>query len=210
MSNKTRTRLGIDARRAQLVEIGLELFSSRPYENVWVEEVAERAGVSRGLLYHYFPTKRDFYVAVVQAASAKFQDLAQPDPELPPLERLRTAVTAYVDLAEEQRHGMLTTHRAGLGADPKVRKILDRGRERQAKRIAQQVAGVPDPPETLHVAIRGWLRLMSAAVVDWLERPTVDRDRMIDFLVRSFVGIVLAARQADPELDRLMPPPLYP
>ena len=210
MSNKTRTRLGVDARRAQLVEIGVELFSTRPYENVWVEEVAERAGVSRGLLYHYFPTKRDFYVAVVQAASATFQELAQPDPALPPLERLRAAVTAYVDLAEEQRHGMLTTHRAGLGADPKVRRILDRGRERQTKRIAQQVAGVSDPPETLHVAIRGWLRLMSAAVVDWLERPTVDRDRLIDFLVRAFVGVVLAARQADPGLDKLMPPPLYP
>ena len=210
MSNKTRTRLGVDARRAQLVEIGLELFSSRPYEEVWVEEVAERADVSRGLLYHYFPTKRDFYVAVVQAASAKFQELARPDPDLPPLERLRAAVTAYVGLAEKQRHGMLTTHRAGLGADSEVRKILDRGRERQTKRIAQQVTGVPDPPETLHVAIRGWLRLMSAAVVDWLERPAVDRDHLIDFLVRSFVGIVLAARQADPELDKLMPPPLYP
>ena len=63
-----RQRLTVDARREQLLGLGMELFSTRAYEEVWIEEIAERAGVSRGLLYHYFPTKRDFYVAVARAA----------------------------------------------------------------------------------------------------------------------------------------------
>ena len=188
MSNKARTRLGVDERRAQLVEIGVELFSSRPYEDVWVEEVAERAGVSRGLMYHYFPSKRDFYVDVVRAASARFQELAAPDESLPPLERLRASVAAYVALAEEQRHGMLTTHRA---RDPEVLAVIDEGRERQAARIVEQVAGTADAPPVLHVAARAWLRLMTATVVDWLERPELEREELVEFLVGAFNGVVV-------------------
>ena len=179
----------MDARRTQLLEIGVELFASRPYEDVWVEEVAERAGVSRGLMYHYFPSKRDFYVEVVRAASARFQELAAPDASLPPLERLRASVEAYVALAEEQRHGMLTTHRAG---DPEVLAVIDEGRERQAARIVEQVAGTDDAPRILHVAARAWLRLMTATVVDWLERPELEREELVEFLVGAFNGLIVA------------------
>src|SRR6266480_4589396 len=70
-----RTRLDIDVRRQQLVEIGSELFAKRPYDEVWVEEIAAAAGVSRGLLYHYFPTKRDFFVAVVRQQFAHVAEL---------------------------------------------------------------------------------------------------------------------------------------
>src|SRR5437879_6222914 len=67
----SRRRLSVDQRRAELLRIGMELFSTRAYEEIWVEEIAELAGISRGLLYHYFPTKRDFYVAVSRAAAAQ-------------------------------------------------------------------------------------------------------------------------------------------
>ena len=66
-----RRRLSVDDRRDELLRVGMELFSTRAYDEIWVEEIADRAGVSRGLLYHYFPTKRDFYVAVNRAAAAE-------------------------------------------------------------------------------------------------------------------------------------------
>src|SRR5436853_7646623 len=85
----TRTRLDIDLRRQQLVEVGMELFAKRPYDEVWVEEIAAAAGVSRGLLYHYFPTKRDFFVAVVRAQLERLAELTTPDTSKPALESLR-------------------------------------------------------------------------------------------------------------------------
>jgi AcrR family transcriptional regulator len=207
VATRPRTRLDVDARRAQLIEIGLELFSSRPYDEVWIEEVAQRAGVSRGLLYHYFPTKRDFYVAVVRSVSDTVRDLAEPDPGLPPLARLRASIDAYIDFAEQNRHGMLTTHRAAIGADPEVRAILAGNQAEATRRIVAQVAGGAEVPATLTVAINGWLRLMSSSVVDWLESPSVERGLLRDFLTNAFVALVFAARGADPELDARLPPP---
>ncbi len=64
-----RRRLAPEQRRAQLLDIGARLFADRPYEDVWIEEVAELAEVSRGLMYHYVPTKRDFFAAIVERES---------------------------------------------------------------------------------------------------------------------------------------------
>src|SRR5207253_2394425 len=105
MAARTRNRLGNDERRAQLLEVGLELFSTRPYDGVPINEVAARAGVSRGLLYHYFPTKRDFYVDIVRAAIADAYEFSEPDPNLPPLERLRASVDAWLDYVESNAAG---------------------------------------------------------------------------------------------------------
>ena len=62
-----RTRLQVDIRRQQLLELGLELFAHQTYDGLSIDEIAKRAGVSKGLLYHYFPSKRAFYVAAVTA-----------------------------------------------------------------------------------------------------------------------------------------------
>lgn len=66
-----RTRLSPEKRKAQLTEIGLELLATRPIHEVALDEVADRAGISRTLLFHYFPTKSDFYAAVVERAGQR-------------------------------------------------------------------------------------------------------------------------------------------
>ena len=74
-----RARLDVDARRRQLLALGTALFGSRPYDEVSIDEVARTAGISKGLLYHYFPTKRDFYVATVREAAA---ELVEPNQDV--------------------------------------------------------------------------------------------------------------------------------
>ncbi len=78
MTDTSRARLSLDERRQQLLDLGLELFSQRPFEDISVEDIADAAGISRGLLYHYFPSKRDFYVAVVRVAAAELRALIEP------------------------------------------------------------------------------------------------------------------------------------
>ena len=67
----TRRRLSPEERRTQLLDLGDELFASAPYDEVHIEKVAEQAGVSRGLLYHYFPTKRSFFAALVRRGTER-------------------------------------------------------------------------------------------------------------------------------------------
>src|SRR5215208_6266504 len=64
-----RLRRSADDRRAQLVQIGLELLPTTPVQELTIDEVARRAGISRSLLFHYFATKRDYYTAVTRAAA---------------------------------------------------------------------------------------------------------------------------------------------
>src|SRR5262245_65848066 len=74
MGPTPRTRLDRDARRAQLVQLGLEMLSTRPLDKVAIDDIAAEAGISRGLLFHYFPTKRDYHVAVARAAAQELLD----------------------------------------------------------------------------------------------------------------------------------------
>src|SRR6266550_7663256 len=143
----SRRRLSVDERREELLRIGMELFSTRAYEEIWVEEIAERAGVSRGLLYHYFPTKRDFYVAVSRMAAEEVRELTEPDPRLPPIEQVRAGVDAFLRKAEERSEGFLTAYRGSLSGDPEVRAIVEKGRQAQADRILVAFAGKGPSPD---------------------------------------------------------------
>ena len=93
MANAPRTRLEPEARRAQLVELGLRMLDSRPLDQVTTDAVAAAAGISRALVFHYFPTKRDFHVAVAEAAGEELLARTAPDPALPPSERIAVRVT---------------------------------------------------------------------------------------------------------------------
>src|SRR5947209_18989886 len=100
-----RVRLDADARRSQLIELGLTMLSGQPLERVAIDDIAEAAGISRGLLFHYFPSKRHFHVAVVQAAADRLMALTEPEPEPEPNDgtpadgtaRLRAARGVFVD-----------------------------------------------------------------------------------------------------------------
>src|SRR5258707_4037345 len=98
---RTRRRLSVDERREELLRVGMRLSSTRAYDELWVEEIAEQAGISRGLLYRYFPTKRDFYVEVTRTAAAEAGQLTAPDASQPADEQLRAGIDAFLRYAEE-------------------------------------------------------------------------------------------------------------
>src|SRR2546430_6515128 len=144
-----RVRLDLDERREQLMRIGLELFSTNSYDAVSIDEIAARAGISKGLLYHYFPSKREFYVAGVRAAAAQLREVVEPDPELPPPERLRVSLEAYLDYVEHHAEGYIALMRGGIGSDAEGRQVVEGSR---AGIIARSIAHLPlpsDPPTLL-------------------------------------------------------------
>jgi AcrR family transcriptional regulator len=194
-----RRRLSVDERREELLRVGMELFSSRPYEEIWVEEIAERAGVSRGLMYHYFPTKRDFYVAVNRAAAAEVGELTAPTRSLPLAERLRAGIDAYLRYAEAHPHGFLTAYRGSLAGDPEVRATVEEGRERQSARILEAFDSDREPTALLRLAAYGWTAMAQAVTADWLWRRALRRDAVRDLLADALMSTISAAANASAE-----------
>src|SRR5579871_6959824 len=93
---KRAARLDVDERRAQLLSLGLAMFSERSYDEVSIDDLARAAGVSKGLLYHYFPTKRDLYVAALEEAARRLVDATTQDRAGTPEERLRRGLGTYL------------------------------------------------------------------------------------------------------------------
>src|SRR6476619_3542879 len=92
-----RTRLHPETRRSQLLDLGVRLFATRSLDELSIDVLAEEAGISRGLLYHYFGNKHAFHEAVVRRAADDLIEQTAPPAQGAPLERLLASVTAYVD-----------------------------------------------------------------------------------------------------------------
>lgn len=185
-NGRKRTRWTTEARRGQLLQIGAELFAERPYDEVQITEVADLAEVSRGLLYHYFPTKQDFAIAITQSACGHVFAETQPDPDQPPDEQVRAVLDAYLGFAAENAYGYRAMHR-GLIADPQVRAIRQRDLADHERRVLALLSPGAEPPAVLRTAVRGWLAFVIAVVLDWLEFRTVSRDEAIEVCIRALL-----------------------
>src|SRR4051812_13915895 len=97
----TRRRLTPDARRAELLRAGERVFAAHPYEDVSIEDIAESAGVSKNLLYHYYSGKRELYLATIRAASDEMLRRTEPDLSLEPIPRLRASIDQHLEYVEE-------------------------------------------------------------------------------------------------------------
>jgi AcrR family transcriptional regulator len=191
-----RARLSTDARREQLVALGIDIFSERPFDEVSIDDIAAAAGISKGLLYHYFPSKRDFYVAVVRSAAGEMEALTEPDRSLEPRERLAAALERYLEYVETHARGYATVLRAGIGSDPAVAEVVEEVRRVMVARLLEDLPGTAEPPVALRVAVRGWVGFVEAASLDWLEHRGLDRDDLREMLVAALDGALSAAGAA--------------
>lgn len=182
-------RLDVDVRRAQLLEVGARLFTEHGYDGVSMSEVARAAGISKGLLYHYFPGKRAFFVATLEAAADELRGLTATDPALPPLDQVAQAVDAYlawIDAHADSYARLLQS----AGALSDVATLVERMRDETAGRIVAGLAAGAEPSPTLRAAVHGWLWFMDGACTQWLaDGREPPRDALRDLLV----GVLAAA-----------------
>jgi AcrR family transcriptional regulator len=188
-----RSRLDVDERRRQLVALGMELFSARPYDAVSIDELAREAGISKGLLYHYFPTKRDFYLATVREAARQLLDRTATPQKMDPLERLRAGLDAYLDYVAEHGPAYSALLRSGIGADAEVAAVVD---ETRAAFVTRLLEGSPfDVRGPLaRVALRGCVGFVEAATLEWVEdRRGVKREALRELLVQVLLRLLETA-----------------
>lgn len=193
---RTRRRLSTEERREQLLSVGARLFSESPYDDVWIEQVAGIAGVSRGLLYHYFPTKRDFFAAVVERESERMLRMTAAVPGVPVREQLTAGLDAYLEYVEAHAHGYRAFHRADAAGDQAVRRVYQRALAAQERQILAALAADPEfgpalenRPDT-RIAVRGWLAFTTAVCLEWLRGSELGRAQVRDLCARALLGVL--------------------
>lgn len=186
---RRRVRLDVDARRSQLIEHGLRAFSQQPYDSVSIDAIANELGISKGLLYHYFPTKRDFYVAVVRASSAQMVARTSIEGALPADERLQKGVSAWLDYITEHAPAFVALMRGGIGFDPEVAQVIDDTRRAMLERFLS-LQGMDRPPAALRAAFWGWLGFCEAVSIDWLQHKDRERAEVHAQLCSAAVALV--------------------
>lgn len=199
-----RTRLSVDERREQLIALGEELFSARPFDEISIDDIAARAQISKGLLYHYFGSKRDFYVAVVSAGVRTLRAVTAVPDTIPEPERTERSLDAYLAYVEAHAAGYEQLMGSGGGADPEIAAIIDGARREFAARVLVGLRrtgtdwGAGDAPPLLRSAVRGWVGMVEAASLDWVGHRDVPRATLCRFLLLALASTVRAALTGAP------------
>jgi AcrR family transcriptional regulator len=191
VATRPRTRLGPEQRRAQILDCARRLFRERTYASVSIEEIAREAGVARGLVNHYFGTKRELYLEVVR-------DLVRlPPPPLPsradgrPLEDVAAeSVDLWLRSVWKNRRTWLAAVGAqGFGRDAELEAITDQAREVTVDRMVA-VLGVADGGRAeVRAVLRSYGGLAEAATLEWLERGTLTREQVRLLLSDALVSL---------------------
>ena len=203
-------RLDGDARRREILAAARKLVSERGYSAVSTTELANEAGVARGLINHYFGTKRELYVEVVREM-VRFR--SQPVPEYvdgaTPRQRLEESIERWLEMVARNREAWLAAIGAeGLGHDPEIEAVLDEAREEATQRLIEVLGLGPAsaaPPE-LHAVLRAYGGMAEAATREWLERDRWSREQVAAFLKEALPRLIGEAYEAIPARTDDKPP----
>ncbi|GAA1924996.1 TetR/AcrR family transcriptional regulator [Nocardioides marmoribigeumensis] len=201
MAHMTRTRLSPVERRAQLLDLGMVLLAERGLDDLSIDVLAEHAGISRGLLYHYFSDKRDFHLAVLRRMSEEVVAITAPPTGGTPMTRMMASLEAYVGFVGTNRAAYASFLRAARSGDAEFHQIYEESRTALLDRIfevsdAEELAalGLYDDPRG-HLLVRGWSALVEETVMAWLEDPAgLSREELLTLLTAALPGITLAVQ----------------
>lgn len=180
-------RLENDERRAQLLALGRKAFAAHPYDEVAIDTLAAKAKLSKGLFYYYFPTKRDLYIAVVEATAREMNEalIASVQSKTTPRERASAGVDAYLEHVAKHGHAFVSLMRGGIGADPEMAKVLEKVRSELLDKFmhGQPISAFLQTKPLSRIAIRSWIGMVEAASVEWLASTDLPKEPVRDLLV---------------------------
>ncbi|WP_281155494.1 TetR/AcrR family transcriptional regulator [Streptomyces sp. HYC2] len=204
MTTGVRRRMGVEERRQQLIAVALELFSRRSPDEVSIDEIASAAGISRPLVYHYFPGKLSLYEAALKRAS---DDLAGrfAEPHEGPLgARLLRVMRRFFDFVDEHGPGFSALMRGGPAVGSSTTNaLIDSVRQAAYDQILSHL-GVEEPPARLELVVRSWISLAESTALIWLDGRRIPRAELEVQLVHDFGALVAVSAAHDEEMGALM------
>ena len=186
-------RLETDERRAQLLELAKRAFSDRSYDDVSIDDLASEAKISKGLLYHYFPTKRDLYVAgLTEIADELVAAITNVPEDQPPIDRVRTSLDAYLGYITRHAQAFISLMRGGIGSDPDVATVIDGVRQRLFDAFLGNSPFAPllAGDARFQTAVRGWIGFVEHASLDWAANPRLSREDLREYLTQILFEIM--------------------
>lgn len=187
-----RTRMSPEQRRAQLIELGVTQLAGKHAADVSLDDVAEAAGVSRALVFHYFESKQDFYVAVLREQSKRMLERTAPDlAGDDPIAILRESLSAYIDYVDEYRESYVGLLRgSGAGADAAAREVVAATQAVMVERVLGQASrlSIPRTP-IVELAVRGWISFVEEVTIGWLTGADVTRDQLLVTVTNALPAI---------------------
>jgi AcrR family transcriptional regulator len=193
-------RLSVDERRDLLLEQGRRLFTSYAYDELSMAAIAREAGISKALLYHYFPSKQAFFVATLQGAATALADRVRPDDGAPPRAQFESALDAWLSWVDENGESYVKLMRSATGV-AEVRELIDGVRDATAALIADRLVdgAASDPP--VRNAANGWLWFMDGVCLDWIHNGHMTREQVRGLLLSVLFASVATAASIDDSID---------
>lgn len=196
----TRVRLTPEQRREQLLDLGVRMLATRSVEELSIELLAEEAGVSRGLLYHYFRSKQEFHHAVVRRAADEVIRVTAPKPDGTPLERLAGSLEAYVDYVAANYEGYASLVRGAASGNPAMREVYEETRAALTDRIFVSAGdvglaefGVTDSA-AVRLMVRGWSAMTEEVVMSWVrDNRGVPKEELLVLLAAALPAVLSAS-----------------
>ncbi|TJZ55463.1 TetR/AcrR family transcriptional regulator [Streptomyces piniterrae] len=213
MTTGARRRMGVEERREQLIAVALDLFSHRSPEDVSIDEIAEAAGISRPLVYHYFPGKQQLYEAALRRAAEELTTRFVEPHEGPLGARLLRVMERFFDFVDEHGPGFSALMRGGpaVGSAGRTGAMIDDVRQAAYEQILAHL-DVPRPAARLELVVRSWISLAETTALLWLDGRGVPRAEAVlraervpraeleRQLVHDFVALAAVSAAYDEEM----------
>ncbi|ANH95312.2 MULTISPECIES: TetR/AcrR family transcriptional regulator [unclassified Streptomyces] len=204
MTTGVRRRMGVEERREQLIGVALELFGGRSPDDVSIDEIASAAGISRPLVYHYFPGKVSLYEAALRRAADDLADRFTEPREGPLGLRLLRVMRRFFDFVDAHGPGFSALMRGGPAVgSTTTNALIDSVRQVAYDQLLSHL-GVQDPPARLDLVVRSWISLAESTALLWLDGRRVPRAELEVQLVHDFAALLAVAAAQDEELTALL------
>ena len=175
-----RRRLQPEQRREELVRVGVELFAEGTLDRTHVNEIIKRAGVSRTLFYHYFPSKIAFARAILVEQQTALT--------------LEGAISTFAGYVKARPDSLRALHTGGLDQDPEIAAALATSFERY-ERLVLMLMGIAEPDERAMFAAQVWISTMIALCLAWLDHPEISQETITNMSAQTLRSLVSQAQQ---------------
>lgn len=192
-----RTRLSSDARRRQLLQIGVDMLDEKRLEDLSIDDIAAKAEISRGLLFHYFASMQDFQVAVATEVMDGLVDRlgAPPRCGAPESRRLERSVEIYVDYIAERPDLYRSVVRGASSSHERMRGVAAHTRERIVDIIlddlkARDERGLAADDVGVRLGAHAWIAMTEEMVARWLDDQVIDRAELVARVIAPLPGLL--------------------
>lgn len=184
--------MSVDARREQMLRIGIDLVSTQRLEDISIDDVIAEAGVSRALFYHYFEGKRDFFIQTVQLAADAIAEATAPTKN-PPVRQLEVAIDGYLGFVSAHSAQYRAVYQSLYSGDPEIQKIMKTSQENQERKILAVLSKNVETTDLVRTAVHGWLAFLISSCLDWLETGKPSREELRDLCKDVLLAAIVSA-----------------